>query len=97
MDTRMSIFGHRMSRAVLEDFQRSGRRLDLFLRIPGAMRVYRGLRVIEVNRKVVLLEAPDGSRKSIRRSHVLDPIKLRRAFESRVSVLDVADVVDTFL
>ena len=94
----MSIFGSRMSGTVLKDFKRSGRRIDLFLRLPGAARTYKSLRVIEVTRTHALLEAPDGSRKSVRRNRILDPLKLRRQYGSRVSVLDVVGLVtDTFL
>jgi hypothetical protein len=73
------MFGYRISTTVLKDFCRSGRGIDLFLRLPGAMRTYRDFRVIEVNRKTALLQAPDGSRLTIARNRILDPQRLSRA------------------
>jgi hypothetical protein len=42
------MFGTRMSGAVLRDFCRSGRRIDLFLRISQGHRTYHAIRVVRV-------------------------------------------------
>ncbi|CAB4792582.1 unannotated protein [freshwater metagenome] len=75
------MFGYQVRTSVLTNAQRSGVGIDVFLRVPGAMRTYRDLRVIEVNRKTACLQAPDGSRRSIARNRILDPTKLRRDYE----------------
>jgi hypothetical protein len=92
------MFGSRMSTTVLKDFCRSGRGIDLFLRIPGATRTYRDFRVIEVNRKTAQLQAPDGSQLSIARNRILDPQKVRGRNRDADEFDNVRpnDVVDAF-
>ena len=75
------ILSYRVRRTVLENAQRSGVGIDVFLRLPGAMRTYRDIRVIEVNRKTACLQAADGTRRSVDRNRILDPTKLRRSYE----------------
>lgn len=88
------MFGYRVRTSVLKNAQRSGVGIDVFLRVPGAMRTYRDLRVIEVNRKTACLQAPDGSRRSIAQNRILDPGKLRRSYEPRDGgTLEAVEVV----
>jgi hypothetical protein len=99
----MGLFDTRIDAAVLRRHAKANEPIDVFLRVKGNGKIFRGVRVVAVLEDGAEFEARDGSRTTVPLKAVHDPDKLqsRRRWlsgRSRASeISDGAEAISTFL